>query len=101
MKVRHRQLSNVSVHRLAVTKDGVVRFAYSSPTPVSLKNGDNVVNIPYIRREVHDERPMPVETKSESGKHRSFHALSHAGAENFSWRHAGITRELKVNFQGI
>jgi len=76
LKVRHDQFPKVSIHRLAKPQAREIGFGYRSPMAIPLKQGQHVVVIAPVRKQVQDQCRIPQPLQKRCSEHSAVETLA-------------------------
>ena len=96
VEVRHRELAQGAVHRLAVAQPRAVALRQRAPRASAAEQRDHVRVVVRRAIEVHDERWLAVDPQRAGGEERALDAVRDAVAEHVAHRVDGLAVRLVI-----
>ena len=95
MKIRHDQLAQAAVHRVAPAQRDAVGLGNGAPAPAAPEQRDDVVVVAH-RAHVEQQRRLAVHPERRRGEHRALDAVRAPRAQHLAHAVAGVAVGLEV-----
>src|SRR5260221_6574322 len=101
VEIRHRQLAQASVHRIAKAQHGAVGLGNRAPRAAATEQRDDVRVIAGRAVHMHHEWPLAVDPERARGDECAFDAMRAALTQHFAYRKDRLSAELMVGWDRI